>query len=164
MSIHRKTAPCGKTPSPQGPGQPAIPSQEIQAFSFLAPSTHPKVFEKSDPSGLCEGMAVFATMLDAGVDEDTAERKKKKKKKVHGDPHRWPFLDIDGDFTTETWRASDCRHKRHRRVRSSFYENKHRQIASCKPWGRLPTVEAISSVNTRSRVRCICYIKAAHIA
>ncbi len=135
---------------------PEFPAQEIQAFIPGTKHGTREVFEEKVILQGCEDGGFFQAMLDAGVDEDTAEEKCMS---IRTDGRS---VDIDGDYTETLARiAADTNGIGVFGL--SFYENNTDKLQVATMAGIVPTVEAISSGEYPVSRPLYFYIKAAHI-
>lgn len=135
---------------------PAFPAQEIQAFIPGTKHGTREVFEEKVILQGCEDGGYFQAMLDAGVDEDTAEEKCMS---IRTDGRS---VDIDGDYT-ETLARINANTNGIGVFGLSFYENNTDKLQVATMAGVVPTVEAISSGDYPVSRPLYFYIKAAHI-
>jgi len=135
---------------------PAFPAQEIQAFIPGTKHGTREVFEEKVILQGCEDGGFLQAMLDAGVDEDTAEEKCMA---IRTDGRS---VDIDGDYT-ETLARIDADTNGIGVFGLSFYENNTDKLQVATMGGVVPTVEAISSGEYPVSRPLYFYIKAAHI-
>ncbi len=135
---------------------PAFPAQEIQAFIPGTKHGTREVFEEKVILQGCEDGGFFQGMLDAGVDEDTAEEKCMS---IRTDGRS---VDIDGDYT-ETLARINADTNGIGVIGLSFYENNTDKLQVATMGGVVPTVEAISSGQYPVSRPLYFYIKAAHV-
>ena len=135
---------------------PDFPAQEIQAFIPGTKHGTREVFEEKVILQGCEDGGYFQAMLDAGVDEDTAEEKCMS---IRTDGRS---VDIDGDYT-ETLARINADTNGIGVFGLSFYENNTDKLQVATMAGVVPTVEAISSGDYPVSRPLYFYIKAAHI-
>ncbi|MFT5060369.1 MAG: phosphate transport system substrate-binding protein [Polaromonas sp.] len=135
---------------------PAFPAQEIQAFIPGTKHGTREVFEEKVILQGCEDGGFFQGMLDAGVDEDTAEEKCMS---IRTDGRS---VDIDGDYT-ETLARINADTNGIGVFGLSFYENNTDKLQVATMGGVVPTVEAISSGQYPVSRPLYFYIKAAHV-
>lgn len=135
---------------------PAFPAQPIQAFIPGTKHGTREVFEEKVILQGCEDGGFLQSMLDAGVDEDTAEEKCMA---IRTDGRS---VDIDGDYT-ETLARIEADTNGIGVFGLSFYENNTSKLQVATMNGVVPTVEAIASAEYPVSRPLYFYIKAAHI-
>jgi phosphate transport system substrate-binding protein len=135
---------------------PAFPAQEIQAFVPGTKHGTREVFEEKVILQGCEDGGFFQAMLDAGVDEDTAEEKCMS---LRTDGRS---VDIDGDYT-ETLARIDADADGIGVFGLAFYENNTDKLQVATMNGVVPTTEAISTGEYPVSRPLFFYIKKAHI-
>ena len=135
---------------------PAFPDQPIQAFIPGTKHGTREVFEEKVLLAGCEEGGYFAAMLEAGVDEDTAEGKCMA---VRTDGLS---VDVDGDYTETLARiAADTNGIGVFGL--AFYENNTDKLQVATMSGVVPSTETISSGDYPVSRPLYFYIKAAHI-
>ena len=135
---------------------PALPAQEIQAFIPGTKHGTREVFEEKVVLAGCEDGGFFQAMLDAGVDEDTAEDKCMA---IRTDGRS---VDIDGDYT-ETLARIDSNKDGIGVFGLAFYENNTDKLQVATMSGIVPTTESISTGEYPVSRPLFFYIKKAHI-
>ena len=135
---------------------PSLPAVEIQAFIPGTKHGTREVFEEKVILAGCENGGFFQAMLDAGVDEDTAEETCMA---VRTDGRS---VDIDGDYT-ETLARIDANTNGIGVFGLAFYENNTDKLKVATMAGIEPTVETISSGEYPVSRPLYFYIKKAHI-
>jgi len=135
---------------------PAFPAQPITAYIPGTKHGTREVFEEKVLMVGCEASGALQAMLDAGVDEDTAEGACVS---VRTDGKS---VDIDGDYTETLARISS--NKDGIGVFGlAFYENNTDTLQVATMAGVVPTVESISSGEYPVSRPLFFYIKKAHI-
>ncbi|MDJ0993973.1 MAG: substrate-binding domain-containing protein [Dinoroseobacter sp.] len=135
---------------------PAFAAQNIQAFVPGTKHGTREVFEEKVILQGCEDGGFFQAMLDAGVDEDTAEEKCMA---LRTDGRS---VDIDGDYT-ETLARIDADKDGIGVFGLAFYENNTDKLQVATMNGVVPTTEAISTGEYPVSRPLYFYIKKAHI-
>lgn len=135
---------------------PAFPAQEIQAFVPGTKHGTREVFEEKVILQGCEDGGFFQAMLEAGVDEDTAEEK------CMGLRTDGRSVDIDGDYT-ETLARIDSNKDGIGVFGLAFYENNTDKLQVATMNGIVPTTEAIAAGEYPVSRPLFFYIKKAHI-
>ncbi len=135
---------------------PDFPDQPIQAFIPGTKHGTREVFEEKVILAGCEDGGFFQAMLDAGVDEDTAEGKCMA---IRTDGRS---VDIDGDYT-ETLARIDADNNGIGVFGLSFYENNTNKLQVATMNGVVPTTESIAAGDYPVSRPLYFYIKAAHI-
>ena len=133
-----------------------FPDQPIQAFIPGTKHGTREVFEEKVILAGCEDGGFFQAMLDAGVDEDTAEEKCMA---IRTDGRS---VDIDGDYT-ETLARIDADNNGIGVFGLSFYENNTDKLQVATMSGVVPTTESIAAGDYPVSRPLYFYIKAAHI-
>ncbi|ABV93275.1 periplasmic binding protein [Dinoroseobacter shibae DFL 12 = DSM 16493] len=135
---------------------PDFPAQPIQAFVPGTKHGTREVFEEKVILQGCQDGGFFQAMLDAGVDEDTAEEKCMS---LRTDGRS---VDIDGDYTETLARiASDTNGIGVFGL--AFYENNTDKLQVATMNGVVPTTEAIAAGDYPVSRPLFFYIKKAHI-
>lgn len=135
---------------------PAFPAQPIQAFVPGTKHGTREVFEEKVILQGCEDGGFFQAMLDAGVDEDTAEEKCMS---LRTDGRS---VDIDGDYT-ETLARIDGDKNGIGVFGLAFYENNTDKLQVATMNDVVPTTEAIAAGDYPVSRPLFFYIKKAHI-
>ena len=135
---------------------PAFPAQPIQAFVPGTKHGTREVFEEKVILAGCEEGGFLQAMLDAGVDEDTAEGKCMA---LRTDGRS---VDIDGDYT-ETLARIEADVNGIGVFGLSFYENNTDKLQVATMSGVVPTTESIAAGEYPVSRPLYFYIKAAHI-
>ncbi len=135
---------------------PAFPAQPIQAFVPGTKHGTREVFEEKVILAGCEEGGFLQAMLDAGVDEDTAEGKCMA---LRTDGRS---VDIDGDYT-ETLARIEADVNGIGVFGLSFYENNTDKLQVATMAGVVPTTESIAAGEYPVSRPLYFYIKAAHI-
>lgn len=135
---------------------PAFPDQPIQAFIPGTKHGTREVFEEKVILAGCEDGGFLQAMLDAGVDEDTAEGKCMA---IRTDGLS---VDIDGDYT-ETLARIDANTNGIGVFGLAFYENNTDKLQVATMGGVVPTTESISTGEYPVSRPLYFYIKADHI-
>ncbi|WP_375254912.1 substrate-binding domain-containing protein [Yoonia sp.] len=135
---------------------PDFPAQPIQAFIPGTKHGTREVFEEKVILAGCEEGGYFQAMLDAGVDEDTAEQKCMA---IRTDGRS---VDIDGDYT-ETLARIDADSNGIGVFGLSFYENNTDKLQVATMNDIVPTTESIAAGEYPVSRPLYFYIKAAHI-
>ncbi|MGJ8622405.1 MAG: substrate-binding domain-containing protein [Yoonia sp.] len=135
---------------------PDFPAQPIQAFIPGTKHGTREVFEEKVILAGCEDGGFFQAMLDAGVDEDTAEGKCMA---IRTDGRS---VDIDGDYT-ETLARIEADTNGIGVFGLSFYENNTDKLQVATMGGVVPTTESIAAGDYPVSRPLYFYIKAAHI-
>ncbi len=135
---------------------PDFPDQPIQAFIPGTKHGTREVFEEKVILAGCEDGGFFQAMLDAGVDEDTAEGTCMA---IRTDGRS---VDIDGDYT-ETLARIDADNNGIGVFGLSFYENNTNKLQVATMNGVVPTTESIAAGDYPVSRPLYFYIKAAHI-
>ncbi|MCK0094455.1 substrate-binding domain-containing protein [Yoonia sp. F2084L] len=135
---------------------PEFPAQPIQAFIPGTKHGTREVFEEKVILAGCEEGGFFQAMLDAGVDEDTAEQKCMA---IRTDGRS---VDIDGDYT-ETLARIEADTNGIGVFGLSFYENNTDKLQVATMNGVVPTTESIAAADYPVSRPLYFYIKAAHI-
>jgi phosphate transport system substrate-binding protein len=135
---------------------PKFPAQDIQAFVPGTKHGTREVFEEQVVLKGCKDGGFFQAMLDAGVDEDTAESK------CIGLRTDGRSVDIDGDYT-ETLARIDANANGIGVFGLAFYENNTDKLQVATMNGVIPTVEAIASGEYPVSRPLFFYIKKAHL-
>jgi len=135
---------------------PDFPAQPIQAFIPGTKHGTREVFEEKVILAGCEEGGYFQAMLDAGVDEDTAEGKCMA---IRTDGRS---VDIDGDYT-ETLARIEADTNGIGVFGLSFYENNTDKLQVATMGGVVPTTESIAAGEYPVSRPLYFYIKAAHI-
>ncbi|MFG5382342.1 substrate-binding domain-containing protein [Yoonia sp. R2-816] len=135
---------------------PDFPDQPIQAFIPGTKHGTREVFEEKVILAGCEDGGFFQAMLDAGVDEDTAESTCMA---IRTDGRS---VDIDGDYT-ETLARIDADNNGIGVFGLSFYENNTNKLQVATMNGVVPTTESIAAGDYPVSRPLYFYIKAAHI-
>ena len=133
-----------------------FPDQPIQAFIPGTKHGTREVFEEKVILAGCEDGGFFQAMLDAGVDEDTAEAKCMA---LRTDGRS---VDIDGDYT-ETLARIEADSNGIGVYGLSFYENNTNKLQVATMSGVVPSTESIASGEYPVSRPLYFYIKAAHI-
>jgi len=135
---------------------PDFPDQPIQAFIPGTKHGTREVFEEKVILAGCEEGGFFQAMLDAGVDEDTAEGKCMA---IRTDGRS---VDIDGDYT-ETLARIEADTNGIGVFGLAFYENNTDKLQVATMADVVPTTESIASGDYPVSRPLYFYIKAAHI-
>lgn len=135
---------------------PDFPAQPIQAFVPGTKHGTREVFEEKVILQGCEDGGFFQAMLDAGVDEDTAEQKCMS---LRTDGRS---VDIDGDYT-ETLARIDGDTNGIGVFGLAFYENNTDKLQVATMNGVVPTTEAIAAGDYPVSRPLYFYIKQAHV-
>ncbi len=135
---------------------PSLPAVQIQAFIPGTKHGTREVFEEKVILAGCESSGAFQAMLDAGVDEDTAEGKCMA---VRTDGRS---VDIDGDYT-ETLARIDSNPDGVGVFGLAFYENNQDKLKVATMSGVAPSTETISTGEYPVSRPLFFYIKKAHI-
>ncbi|WP_411890331.1 PstS family phosphate ABC transporter substrate-binding protein [Yoonia sp. SDW83-1] len=135
---------------------PDFPDQPIQAFIPGTKHGTREVFEEKVILAGCEEGGFLQAMLDAGVDEDTAEGTCMA---IRTDGRS---VDIDGDYT-ETLARIDADNNGIGVFGLSFYENNTNKLQVATMNGVVPTTESIAAGDYPVSRPLYFYIKAAHI-
>ncbi len=135
---------------------PDFPDQPIQAFIPGTKHGTREVFEEKVILAGCEEGGFLQAMLDAGVDEDTAEGTCMT---IRTDGRS---VDIDGDYT-ETLARIDADNNGIGVFGLSFYENNTNKLQVATMNGVVPTTESIAAGDYPVSRPLYFYIKAAHI-
>jgi phosphate transport system substrate-binding protein len=135
---------------------PEFPAQPIQAFIPGTKHGTREVFEEKVILAGCEEGGFFQSMLDAGVDEDTAEGKCMA---IRTDGRS---VDIDGDYT-ETLARIQADANGIGVFGLAFYENNTDKLQVATMSEVVPTVDNIASGDYPVSRPLYFYIKAAHI-
>ncbi len=135
---------------------PDFPDQPIQAFIPGTKHGTREVFEEKVILAGCEEGGFLQAMLDAGVDEDTAEGTCMA---IRTDGRS---VDIDGDYT-ETLARIDADNNGIGVFGLSFYENNTNKLQVATMNGVVPTTESIAAGEYPVSRPLYFYIKAAHI-
>ena len=135
---------------------PAFPAQPIQAFIPGTKHGTREVFEEKVILAGCEAGGFLQAMLDAGVDEDTAEGKCMA---IRTDGRS---VDIDGDYT-ETLARIEADTNGIGVFGLSFYENNTDKLQVATMNGVVPTTQSIAAAEYPVSRPLYFYIKAAHI-
>jgi len=135
---------------------PEFPAQPIQAFIPGTKHGTREVFEEKVILAGCEDGGFLQAMLDAGVDEDTAEGKCME---IRTDGRS---VDIDGDYT-ETLARIEADSNGIGVFGLSFYENNTDKLQVATMNGVVPTVESIAAAEYPVSRPLYFYVKAAHI-
>ncbi len=135
---------------------PSLPDQQIAAFIPGTKHGTREVFEEKVILAGCEQGGFFQAMLDAGVDEDTAEEKCMA---IRTDG---VSVDIDGDYT-ETLARIDSNKDGIGVFGLAFYENNTDKLQVATMSDVVPTTETISSGEYPVSRPLYFYIKKAHI-
>ncbi|MEO1455591.1 MAG: substrate-binding domain-containing protein [Pseudomonadota bacterium] len=135
---------------------PSLPEQEIAAFIPGTKHGTREVFEEQVILAGCEDGGFFQAMLDAGVDEDTAESTCMA---IRTDG---VSVDIDGDYT-ETLARIDSNKDGIGVFGLAFYENNTDKLQVATMSGVVPTTESISTGEYPVSRPLFFYIKKAHI-
>ncbi len=133
-----------------------FPDQPIQAFIPGTKHGTREVFEEKVILAGCEEGGFLQAMLDAGVDEDTAEGTCMA---IRTDGRS---VDIDGDYT-ETLARIDADNNGIGVFGLSFYENNTNKLQVATMNGVVPTTESIAAGDYPVSRPLYFYIKAAHI-
>ena len=133
-----------------------LPDQPIQAFIPGTKHGTREVFEEKVILAGCEEGGYFQAMLDAGVDEDTAEGKCMAIRKDGRS------VDIDGDYT-ETLARIEADTNGIGVFGLAFYENNTDKLQVATMAGVVPTVDSIADGEYPVSRPLYFYIKAAHI-
>jgi phosphate transport system substrate-binding protein len=133
-----------------------FPAQPIQAFIPGTKHGTREVFEEKVLLAGCEEGGFLQAMLDAGVDEDTAERKCMA---VRTDGKS---VDIDGDYT-ETLARIDSNKDGIGVFGLAFYENNTNKLQVATMAGVVPSTETISTGDYPVSRPLYFYVKKAHI-
>ena len=133
-----------------------FPDQPIQAFIPGTKHGTREVFEEKVILAGCEEGGYFQAMLDAGVDEDTAEEKCMA---IRTDGRS---VDIDGDYT-ETLARIEADTNGIGVFGLSFYENNTDKLQVATMSDVVPSTESIASGDYPVSRPLYFYIKAAHI-
>ncbi|MEM1429230.1 MAG: substrate-binding domain-containing protein [Pseudomonadota bacterium] len=134
----------------------SLPAVEIQAFVPGTKHGTREVFEEKVILAGCEAGGFFQAMLDAGVDEDTAEDKCMA---IRTDGRS---VDIDGDYT-ETLARIDSNTNGVGVFGLAFYENNQDKLKVATMSGVAPSTETISTGEYPVSRPLFFYIKKAHI-
>ena len=134
----------------------SLPAVEIQAFIPGTKHGTREVFEEKVILAGCESGGFLQAMLDAGVDEDTAEGKCMA---IRTDGRS---VDIDGDYT-ETLARIDANPNGLGVFGLAFYENNTDKLKVATMGGIAPSTETISSGEYPVSRPLYFYIKKAHI-
>jgi len=134
----------------------SLPAVEIQAFIPGTKHGTREVFEEKVILAGCENGGFFQAMLDAGVDEDTAEDKCMA---IRTDGRS---VDIDGDYT-ETLARIDANSNGIGVFGLAFYENNTDKLKVATMSGVAPSTETISTGTYPVSRPLFFYIKKAHI-
>jgi phosphate transport system substrate-binding protein len=135
---------------------PDFPAQPIQAFIPGTKHGTREVFEEKVILAGCEDGGFFEAMLEAGVDEDTAEGKCMA---IRTDG---ASVDIDGDYT-ETLARIEADSNGIGVFGLAFYENNTAKLQVATMNGVVPTVESIAAAEYPVSRPLYFYIKAGHI-
>ncbi len=135
---------------------PAFPAQPIQAYVPGTKHGTREVFEEKVILAGCEDGGFLQAMLDAGVDEDTAEGKCMA---IRTDGKS---VDIDGDYT-ETLARIDSNKDGIGVFGLAFYENNTDKLQVATMTGVVPSTETISTGEYPVSRPLFFYIKKAHI-
>ncbi|WP_342075792.1 substrate-binding domain-containing protein [Yoonia sp. SS1-5] len=135
---------------------PDFPDQPIQAFIPGTKHGTREVFEEKVILAGCEEGGFFQAMLDAGVDEDTAEGKCMA---IRTDGRS---VDIDGDYT-ETLARIEADTNGIGVFGLSFYENNTDKLQVATMSDVVPSTDTIASGDYPVSRPLYFYIKAAHI-
>jgi phosphate transport system substrate-binding protein len=135
---------------------PAFPAQPIQAFIPGTKHGTREVFEEKVILAGCEEGGFLQAMLDAGVDEDTAEGKCMA---IRTDGKS---VDIDGDYT-ETLARIESNKDGIGVFGLAFYENNTDKLQVATMSGVVPSTESISTGEYPVSRPLFFYIKKAHI-
>jgi len=135
---------------------PDFPAQPIQAFIPGTKHGTREVFEEQVILAGCEDGGFFQAMLDAGVDEDTAEGKCMA---IRTDGRS---VDIDGDYT-ETLARIDADSNGIGVFGLSFYENNTDKLRVATMNGVVPSTQTIAEGEYPVSRPLFFYIKAAHL-
>ena len=135
---------------------PSLPAVEIQAFIPGTKHGTREVFEEKVILAGCEEGGFMQAMLDAGVDEDTAEGKCMA---IRTDGRS---VDIDGDYT-ETLARIDANANGIGVFGLAFYENNTDKLKVATMGGVVPSTESIASGEYPVSRPLFFYIKKAHI-
>ena len=135
---------------------PDFPAQPIQAFIPGTKHGTREVFEEQVILAGCEDGGFFQAMLDAGVDEDTAEAKCMA---IRTDGRS---VDIDGDYT-ETLARIDADSNGIGVFGLSFYENNTDKLQVATMNGVVPSTQSIAEGEYPVSRPLFFYIKAAHL-
>jgi phosphate transport system substrate-binding protein len=135
---------------------PEFPAQPIQAFIPGTKHGTREVFEEKVVLAGCEEGGFLQAMLDAGVDEDTAEGKCMD---IRTDGRS---VDIDGDYT-ETLARIAADSNGIGVFGLSFYENNTDKLQVATMNGVVPTTESIAAAEYPVSRPLYFYVKAAHI-
>lgn len=135
---------------------PDFPDQPIQAFIPGTKHGTREVFEEKVILAGCEEGGFFQAMLDAGVDEDTAEGKCMA---IRTDGRS---VDIDGDYT-ETLARIEADTNGIGVFGLAFYENNTDKLQVATMADVVPTTESIAAGDYPVSRPLYFYIKAAHI-
>lgn len=135
---------------------PDFPAQPIQAFIPGTKHGTREVFEEKVILAGCEDGGFFQAMLDAGVDEDTAEGKCMA---IRTDGKS---VDIDGDYT-ETLARIDSNKDGIGVFGLAFYENNTNKLQVATMSGVVPSTESISTGEYPVSRPLFFYVKKAHI-
>ncbi|SEW09378.1 phosphate ABC transporter substrate-binding protein, PhoT family [Cognatiyoonia koreensis] len=135
---------------------PDFPDQPIQAFIPGTKHGTREVFEEKVLLAGCEEGGFLQAMLDAGVDEDTAEGKCMA---VRTDGLS---VDVDGDYT-ETLARIDADANGIGVFGLAFYENNTDKLQVATMSGVVPTTDSIAAGDYPVSRPLYFYIKAAHI-
>jgi len=134
----------------------SLPAVPIQAFIPGTKHGTREVFEEKVLLAGCENGGFFEAMLEAGVDEDTAEDKCMA---VRTDGRS---VDIDGDYT-ETLARIDANNNGIGVFGLAFYENNTDKLKVATMSGVTPSTETISTGEYPVSRPLFFYIKKAHI-
>ena len=135
---------------------PSFPDQPIQAFIPGTKHGTREVFEEKVILAGCEEGGFMQAMLDAGVDEDTAEGKCMA---IRTDGRS---VDIDGDYT-ETLARIEADTNGIGVFGLAFYENNTDKLQVATMSGVVPTTESIAAGDYPVSRPLYFYIKAAHL-
>ncbi|MEM9969221.1 MAG: substrate-binding domain-containing protein [Pseudomonadota bacterium] len=135
---------------------PEFPAQPIQAFIPGTKHGTREVFEEKVILAGCEDGGFFQAMLDAGVDEDTAEGKCMA---IRTDGKS---VDIDGDYT-ETLARIDSNKDGIGVFGLAFYENNTDKLQVATMSGIVPSTQSISTGEYPVSRPLFFYVKKAHI-
>ena len=135
---------------------PDFPAQPIQAFIPGTKHGTREVFEEKVILAGCEEGGYFQAMLDAGVDEDTAEGKCMA---IRTDGRS---VDIDGDYT-ETLARIEADANGIGVFGLAFYENNTDKLQVATMSDVVPTTESIAAGDYPVSRPLYFYIKAAHL-
>lgn len=135
---------------------PDFPAQPIQAFIPGTKHGTREVFEEKVILAGCEDGGFFEAMLEAGVDEDTAEGKCMA---IRTDGRS---VDVDGDYT-ETLARIEADTNGIGVFGLAFYENNTAKLQVATMSGVVPTTDSIAAGDYPVSRPLYFYIKAAHI-